>query len=72
MPAKPTDGLLVNKAQQEQVGGSYFSHAEQRIETLARQGAKKTADIEPKTVWDLTAIGGLVLTGLGVIFAFFN
>jgi hypothetical protein len=72
MPANPTDGLMVNKAQQEQIGGSYFSHAEHRIETLARQGAQKTVDREPKTVWDPVAIGGLVLAALGVIFAFFN
>ena len=72
MPASPTDGLIVNKAQQEQIGGSYFSHAEQRIETLARQGASKTAGPEPKIVWDPMAIGGLVLAGLGVVFAFFN
>jgi len=70
--AGPEDGLLVNRVNEEQIGGSYFSHAEQRIETLAQQGAAKTAGAEPKVVWDPMAIGGLLLAGLAVAFAFFN
>jgi hypothetical protein len=69
---KPTDGLIVDKAKEQQIGGSYFSHAEQRIETLAQQGAPKTRGEEPKVVWDPMAIGGLLLAGLAVVFAFFN
>jgi PH (Pleckstrin Homology) domain-containing protein len=72
LPANPDDGLIVNKVKEEQIGGSYFSHAEQRIEILAKQGASKTAGTDPKVVWDPVAIAGLLLAGLGVVFAFFN
>ncbi len=72
MAAKPTDGLIVNQAKEEQIGGSYFSHAEQRIEILARKGAAVSADKQPKVAWDPIAIGALVLAALGVVFAFFN
>lgn len=64
------DALATDKAKEQQTGGSYFSHAEQRIETLASQGAATTAGSAPKVVWDPVAIAGLVLAGLGVVSAF--
>jgi len=72
MAATPDSGPVVNRAKQEQVAGSYFSHAEQRIETLAREGAPSTLDAEPVVAWDPIAIAGLLVAPLGVIFAFFN
>lgn len=73
LPSRPDgeDGLIVNKVNEEQIGGSYFSHAEQRIETLAKQHAAKTADKTPRVVWDPMAIGGLLLAGLALVAAFF-
>ena len=69
---KSNDGLQVNKVKEEQIGSSYFSHAEQRIETLAQEGAARTIGASPTTVWDLLAIGALLLAVVGVVFAFFN
>jgi Bacterial PH domain len=66
--ADPDEGMTVDKAKEEHIGGSYFTHTEQRIETLALQGASKTAGEQPKVVWDPVAIGGVVLAALAVVF----
>lgn len=60
----------ISAAKQEWVVQDGFAQVEQRIESLAQQGAKATAGTEPKIVWDPVAIGGLLLAGLGVVFAF--
>ena len=67
-PSTPPDGApVIDRARGEQIAGSYFSHAEQRIEILAQQGASKTAGAEPRIVWDPVAIGGLVLAVVAVV-----
>lgn len=68
----PEGGHQVNLAKQEQVGGSYFAHAEQRIETLAQQGAAKTEGSTPRVAWDPVPIAALLVAALGAAFAFFN
>jgi hypothetical protein len=63
------DGMSVDRAKGQQTGSSYFTHAEQRIETLAQQRAAKTAEATPRVVWDPVAVGALVLAAVAIIFA---
>jgi type IV secretory pathway TrbD component len=63
------DVSAANRASQQHEGGSYFSHTERRIETLAQERATSTAGAEPKIVWDPIAIGALVLAALCVVLA---
>jgi hypothetical protein len=64
------DADAASRVKQELEGTSYFAHTEQRIETLAQKNASATADIAPEIAWDPLAIGGVVLAGAGVVFAF--
>jgi PH (Pleckstrin Homology) domain-containing protein len=63
------EGHDAHRVKQEQEGANYFTHTEQRIETLAQKNATATADFQPKIVWDPLAIGGVVLACLGVVLA---
>jgi hypothetical protein len=71
-PSAKDGKLEVNLSKQEQIGGSYFSHAEQRIEWLAQQGKVRSAGSTPAMVWDPLPIGALCGAVLGIVFAFFN
>lgn len=71
-PKAMEGGLQVNRGKEEQIAGSYFDHAEQRIETLAKQNAAMTEGTSPRVVWDPMAVGALLLAALGVVFSFYH
>lgn len=59
----------VSAARQELLVKDQFVHTEQRIETLAMQGAAATADHAPRVAWDLPAVVALVIAGVSLLTA---
>lgn len=70
-PKHDDDGepLEVHMAAQEQIAGSYFDHAEQRIAQLSQQRSRSTEGLKPVVAWDWYAVGALVLAVVGVVVA---
>jgi hypothetical protein len=61
----------VNVVMQEHVVKNNFTHTEQRIEALIKQGAASTAGQSPKVVWDVVPIAALAAAACFVVLAFF-
>lgn len=71
LPKETSKTPQVNLAKEEQIGGSYFSHAEERIEVLSQQGAARTSELTPIVSTDVLPIAALALAVVGVLFALF-
>lgn len=67
-----SSGTGVNMAKQEHVIENPFVHTEQRIATLAKEGAAETVDQAPVVAWEWPSVAALAVALAAVLLAIFG